>query len=667
MHRRIPLVFVAACLLGNLGTLSAQEIPSMKFNEVREVAPGVFFRYSSISASDPKVPFGGSNNIWIVFDDYVLVYDANFPKEAEDVIAAVKKTTDKPIRYVLDSHHHGDHAYGNAVFAKYGATVIAQANCARLLRVNGPKEFADAGRGATGRKDVRESFLKVPDLIFDEKLVLDDGKRRAELYFLGHAHTAGDAVLYLQKEKILCTGDACVNGAFNFMGHSDSASWIRVLDRMKQLDVKLVCPGHGALAGRELFDKQQRYFVELRKQVKKGIDLNQDVEDIIRNLDMPWYKEWTGVSPTKDNIKHVFDEFTGRVAPWDLQEDFGIYEGPSPTKKTAGWTKPKRIIVPGNLMPARLRELKLIAPQVEFIPVRNEAEALQSVADADAVLGFCNADLVKAGKKLRWIQVGTAGVEKYLEPTLAQSDITLTNLQRIHGPNVADQAFALLLCLSRDLVKSLAVAENGRTLGQTAEAMKKWELLRSEAKPQELHGKTMLIVGLGGVGQQIARRGHAFGMRVMAIDPKPMDRPGYVFSIDPPAKLMDRLPQADVVVLACPLTKETRGMMGKGQFEAMKPTAYFINVARGGIVQTPALVESLQAKRLAGAGLDVTDPEPLPGDSPLWKLANVVISPHVGDRSPEALDRQWRLYRENVRRFVAGERLLCVVDKQRGY
>ena len=108
-------------------------------------------------------------------------------------------------------------------------------------------------------------------------------------------------------------------------------------------------------------------------------------------------------------------------------------------------------------------------------------------------------------------------------------------------------------------------------------------------------------------------------------------------------------------------------MMGKGQFEAMKPTAYFVNVARGGVVQTPALVEALQAKRLAGTGLDVTDPEPLPGDSPLWKLANVVISPHVGGRSPEVLDRQWRLYRENVRRFVAGERLLCVVDKQRGY
>src|SRR5450755_4743825 len=151
------------------------DLPKMNFNDVREIAPGVFFRYSAISATDKSVVFGGSNNIWVVFKDYVVVFDANFPKEAGDVVAAIKKTTDKPIRFVLDSHHHGDHAYGNAVFAQAGASVVAQANCARLLRVEGPKEFADAGKGKGGRKDVADSFLKVPDLVFDEKLVLDDG------------------------------------------------------------------------------------------------------------------------------------------------------------------------------------------------------------------------------------------------------------------------------------------------------------------------------------------------------------------------------------------------------------------------------------------------------------------------------------------------------------
>src|SRR5690348_13502966 len=139
-------ILVCTCLLGSGLSLQGADEPSpMKFNEVREVAPGVFFRYSSISATDKTVPFGGSNNIWVVFGDYVVVIDANFPKEAGDVIAAIKKTTDKPIRYVLDTHHHGDHAYGNAVFAKSGASIVAQANCARLLRVNGPEEFKKAG------------------------------------------------------------------------------------------------------------------------------------------------------------------------------------------------------------------------------------------------------------------------------------------------------------------------------------------------------------------------------------------------------------------------------------------------------------------------------------------------------------------------------------------
>src|SRR2546425_8977032 len=170
MRRLLLLLCLAAPLH------AADDFPKMNFNEVQQIAPGVYFRYSSISATDDKIPFGGSNNIWAVFEDYVAVIDANFPKEAEDVVTAIKRTTDKPIRYVFDTHHHGDHAYGNAVFAKYGASIVAQANCARLLRINGPKEFAEAGRGPAGRKDIADSSLKVPNVVFDDKLVLDDGK-----------------------------------------------------------------------------------------------------------------------------------------------------------------------------------------------------------------------------------------------------------------------------------------------------------------------------------------------------------------------------------------------------------------------------------------------------------------------------------------------------------
>ena len=639
--------------------LQAQVLPKMKFNEVKEIAPGVFFRYSDIRVPFEEATFGGSNNIWIVFEDYVLVFDANFPKEAGDVVAAIRKTTDKPIRYVLDSHHHGDHSYGNAVFAKAGATVIAQTNCARLLRVNGPQEFADAGKGKTGRKDVAASYLKVPDLIFDEKLVFSDKKQHAEILFFGHAHTAGDAFLYLPKHKILCTGDACTNGPFNYMGHSDTASWIRVMEKAQQLDVKIVCPGHGPLAGKDVLAKQMRYFADLRAQVKKGIDAGKDFDDILKSIDMPWHKEWTTIeaSTRMPETRHVYDELTGRAIPWDLLEDFGIYEGPSPTKGK-DWVAPKKIIVPA-LMPARLADLKRIAPEVYFIPVKAADEAAKEAGGADAVLGFCTSDIVKANPKLRWIQVGHAGVEKDLVPELVASEITLTNTARLYGPNVADQAMALLLALTRGLAPEFH---------KNAPATEHWKKLKDASKAEELQGKSMLIVGLGGIGTQIARRAEAFGMRVMAVDPnEAIVKPAFVFSLDRPTKLMDLLPKADVVVLACPLTKGTKGMFGASQLGAMKKSAYLINIARGGLVQQQDLLDALKKNAIAGVGLDVTDPEPLPDASPLWHQPNVVISPHIGGQSDGARDRAWRLFRENVRRFVAGEPLLCVVDKGKGY
>lgn len=288
--------------------------PEMKFNDVKELAPGVFFRYSSISATDPSV-FGGSNHTWVVFKDHVVVIDANFPKGAEEVLAAIKKTTDKPVKYVLDTHHHGDHAYGNAVWAKAGAKILSSKHCARLLKTVGPVAWENA---AKDRKDVADSELKQVDETFDEKLVLDDGTQRIEFLQLGHSHTIGDAVAYLPRHKVLCTGDACVNGAFNYMGHSNSASWIQCLEKMEKLDVKLICPGHGPVAGKDLLGRQKRYFVELREQVKKGIDDKKSLKDIVGGLDMPWYKEWTGVGVVepqmnKDNVEHVYKEFMGKI------------------------------------------------------------------------------------------------------------------------------------------------------------------------------------------------------------------------------------------------------------------------------------------------------------------------------------------------------------------
>jgi glyoxylase-like metal-dependent hydrolase (beta-lactamase superfamily II) len=286
--------------------------PELKFNEVKEIAPGVFFRYSSISATDKTVPFGGSNHAWVVFKDHVVVIDANFPEGAAAVLEAIKKTTDKPVKYVLDTHHHGDHAYGNAVWARAGAKVLGSRHCARLLKTVGPMAWENA---AKDRKDVAASELKQVDEAFDDKLVLDDGTQRVEFLQLGHSHTIGDAVAYLPKHKVLCTGDACVNGAFNYMGHSNSASWIQCLEKMEKLDVRLIVPGHGPVATKDLLGRQKRYFVELRDQVKKGIDAKKSLADITTGIDMPWYKEWTGkdAKEIKDNVEHVYKELTGKI------------------------------------------------------------------------------------------------------------------------------------------------------------------------------------------------------------------------------------------------------------------------------------------------------------------------------------------------------------------
>jgi cyclase len=309
-----PLLAVIGICTG--GAAFAEEkkakIPEMKFDDVVELAPGVFFRYSSISATDKSVPFGGSNNIWIVFKDFVVVIDANFPKEALDVIAAIKKTTDKPIKFVLDTHHHGDHAYGNWAWSKEGAKIVAHKACERLLKTNGQMAWEIA---AKDRKDLRDSKLKEPDISFEDKHVIDDGAQRVEFIHFGHCHTPGDVVAYLPKHKILCTGDACVNGSFNFMGHCNSASWALNLAKMDKLDVDLICPGHGKVAGKELLMKQKRYFDDLRSEIKKGVDDKKSLEDLTKGLDLPWYKEWTGVNvkDNKDNIKHVYDELTGKI------------------------------------------------------------------------------------------------------------------------------------------------------------------------------------------------------------------------------------------------------------------------------------------------------------------------------------------------------------------
>jgi phosphoglycerate dehydrogenase-like enzyme/glyoxylase-like metal-dependent hydrolase (beta-lactamase superfamily II) len=638
--------------------LTPQLAPGEVENQVTQLAPGVYFMHTQ---TEPE--FLGCNTGWVVFDDYVLILDAGFPLSAKIVVEEVRKTTNKPIRYVFDTHYHGDHSFGNGVYVDVGATGVAHTLCIRDQRLKntmGFQQMTESDNELT-RRQVAGAKNRDATIGFDSSMEFNDGKHRVVLLHYGQAHTPGDAMAYLPNEKILFTGDACVNGAFNYMGDGDSENWIKVLESLQELDIKTIAPGHGPAAGKELLETQKQWFIQLRQKIGEGIARGKTLDEITTELDIPWYEQWTGKKATDQtaNITQVYNELTGRVTPAVLIRDLAITAGPSPTKDTPGWTAPKKVIVP-NLAPGKLAALKLVAPDVELVSVRSAGEAAAAISDADAVIGFCTPEIVKAGKKLRWVQVLSAGVENYISiPELTNSEIVLTNTQKVYAPEIADHALAMLLAFTRGLRAQIP--------HQINEA--KWGLPRgfSESQFIELQGKTILIVGLGGIGTETARRANAFGVRVIATDPKVTERPKYVHHLGKPDELKSLVGQADAVIVCAPLTAETDKMFNAQFFASMKPTAYFISVSRGKLTDTEALVYALNNKQIAGAGLDVTEPEPLPPGHELWKLPNVIITPHVASRSEPRDERMWLMYRENLRRFAAGELLLGVVDKKKGF
>ena len=236
-------------------------------NQVTNIAPDVYFHEGDLKGR------GHCNNGWVVFQDFVLVIDANFPSGAQEIIPKIKAITDKPIRFAFDTHHHGDHSYGNQVWVENGATPIAHVGVIEQMKKYETGHFGGKpGRweeSAKSRNDVAASKLKPPILLYTNSMIFDDGKHRVELLHLGVAHTHGDGFAWLPKERILFTGDACVNGPYNFTGDGHIAKWIRTLEAAKKLGAATVCPGHGPVGTATLLDDQQAFFVELTKQVKR--------------------------------------------------------------------------------------------------------------------------------------------------------------------------------------------------------------------------------------------------------------------------------------------------------------------------------------------------------------------------------------------------------------
>lgn len=314
----------------------------------------------------------------------------------------------------------------------------------------------------------------------------------------------------------------------------------------------------------------------------------------------------------------------------------------------------KKILVMGDAPLAK--ELAAVTPKAKVVLV-NKDTVMGEIADADGFIGSITPEQVRAGKKLQWVQISSAGLENVLFLSggndLRDSNITLTNNKIVQGPEIADHAMAMLLYLSRHIYQYVAD--------------KQQEVWTRKFTGIELRGKTALIIGVGGIGTQIAVRANAFGMTVIGVDPEEKPFMPYVKEIVKPDQLNTVIPQADVVFVSAPYTAESRKMMGARQFDLMKKNSYFIAVSRGGLYEMDGLVKALDEKRLAGAGVDVTDPEPLPKGHPLWKFDNVMITPHVAGRSDHDRERMVGTMKENLQRFVDGRPLVNVVNKQKGY
>lgn len=292
------------------------------------------------------------------------------------------------------------------------------------------------------------------------------------------------------------------------------------------------------------------------------------------------------------------------------------------------------------------------------------AEALRGVAGAEVYFGYgFPPELLRAarggGDRLRWVHSGAAGVGSALYPEMREADVVLTNSAGIHAEPMAETALAMILHFARGLDLALA-----------AQARRDWGKAAFEAADtpvREISGATLGVVGYGGIGAALGRRAVALGMRVLGWKRTPAEAPPGVELHTGPRGLEELLAASDYLVLTVPQTEETRGLLGAEQLRRMRPEAVLVNLARGGVVDEPALVDALRGGRLRGAALDVFAREPLPESSPLWALPSVLITPHVSATSRRYWEREVALIEENVRRYRAGEPLRNLVDKAAGY
>ncbi len=290
--------------------------------------------------------------------------------------------------------------------------------------------------------------------------------------------------------------------------------------------------------------------------------------------------------------------------------------------------------------------------------ITDESKIEERIGDFDVLFAIrITPQILKKARNLRWIQSPFVGVDSLMIEEIKKSDIIVTSAKGIHSIQASDHVFALILFFSRKLNE--IVEEKRKKIWKKRHPFPFDPL-------DELNGKTLGIVGLGSIGREVARKGKCFGMKVLGVKRTPgeVDNVDRVYGIE---GLDEVLKKSDFLVLCVPYTKETEKLIGERELRLMKSSAYLINIARGGVVDEEALIRALKEGWIRGAGLDVFSEEPLPPSSPLWEMENVIITPHVAGSTPYYWDRAVSIFVNNLRRFMRGEKLINVVDKEKGY
>lgn len=303
-------------------------------------------------------------------------------------------------------------------------------------------------------------------------------------------------------------------------------------------------------------------------------------------------------------------------------------------------------------------ELSQKYPDVKFTLCADRKDIIHHIGDAEVFVGWLNREDFLAAKKLKWIQSPSTGADHFLLiPELKNGDVVLTNARGAHGAPLAEHAMAMILAFTRGIITYIH-----------AQIEKRWDPSVRAAGLIELTGRTMGIIGFGVVGQALAERAKAFGMRILAVDRYPGLQPAYVESLEPVVGLNRLLRESDYVVVTIPYTPENDNMIGAPEMALMKSTALLVCVSRGGVIDEDALLEVLRDKHIAGAALDVVREEPMPPDNPLWNLDNILITPHAAGGSQLEGQRIRAIFLDNFRRYMEKEfPLRNVVNKKLGY